>query len=156
MRRRRRRNPGGMIADTLKAAVPAVVTGAAIGALEAKVLGDRPPIVGVLAKVGIGIGAAFALKSRPAMARSVADGAFATLGYQAGVKLMGGVVGGSKKQAAKALAEMAAEDEETMGVLTEELSGVGVLQVEGAQEDAAAYFEGTEPLDIEGGEEGWG
>lgn len=153
---RRRRNPG-LIVDTIKSALPAAATGAAIGALDAKVLAGRPAIVGVLAKVGIGIGAALALKKKPALARSVADGAFATLGYQAGIKMLGGVLGGAAKDVTQGVAELVAEDEEAMGVLATELQGMGVLQIGSpAAQEAAALFEGTEPLEFEGGDEGWG
>lgn len=156
-RRRRRRNPGmggGIVKQLIATALPAAGVGAALGFMDTKILKDKKPIFGVLAKVGAGIGASLLLRKRPALALPIAGACFGTLGYQGGVKVAGGVVSSAPTDAAKELAEMAATDEETFGVLTESLEGMGVLSIEGYAEDAEDMFEGTSPLDFEPAFEG--
>jgi hypothetical protein len=143
--RRRRRNPGGNIkaavVQTVKTAVPALATGAALGFLDTKVLGGKKPIIGILAKVGIGAASALLLRNRPGLACSVAGACFGTLGYSTGVKFAGGVAAVAGPVAMKEAAKVAAEDQAALGVLAQELQGLGVLQIEG--------MGGTEPLDVE-------
>lgn len=151
MKRRRRRNPGlgGVAMQVMNAAVPALATAAALGALDVKVLSDKPKIFGVLAKVGVGVGALIGLKGNmQKYALPIACAAFASIGTDLGTKLMGGVVGGSKEATAKEMATMAGEDEETFGVLLSELQGMGILAVEGVAAPDGVDFAGTEPLDV--------
>jgi hypothetical protein len=153
MRRRRRRNPafGGVVKDMVKTAVPALATGALLGFLDAKPLDGKPAIVRVLAKVGVGVAGGIGLSKigKAQMGAAVAAAAFGTIGYDGGVKLGGGVQGGGKMSAMGDVAALAAEDEQAMGVLTESLSGFGVLQGADDVEAAAAEFGGTDPLEVE-------
>ncbi len=160
MRKRRRRNPGlgGVVQQVAKTAVPALAVGAALGALDVKMSKqfDKPAtfrLVSTLAKLGVGVGALIGLKNKPQYAIPIACAAFAGIGNDLGVKMVGGIVGGSKEATAKELAGIAAEDEETFGLLLTEMQGMGILSVSGmgnATNDAAAAFEGTEPIDVDG------
>jgi len=124
-----RRNPGIMSAakETLTAAVPAVIAGVGIGFLDTKVLAGRSIIIRVGAKVGAAAIAAMALRSRPKIALATMGAILGTLGYEGGVRLGGGVIATSRPQGIKELAAMAAEDEESLGLLTEQLQGMGIL-----------------------------
>lgn len=155
-RRHRRRNPGmggGTFGLLVKTSLPALATGAGLGLIDAKILANKPAIVGVLTKVGVGALSAVLLRRRaPAVGAAIASAAFGSVGHALGVKFGGGVIAGSKQQTIQELAAMAATDDETFGVLTSELEGMGVLSIEGMGSDvvdeAAAAFAGTEPLDL--------
>jgi hypothetical protein len=151
--KRRRRNPGlgGVAMQVMKTGGPALATAAALGALDVKFFSDKPKIVGVLAKLGVGVGALIGLRGKPQYAVPIACAAFASIGNDLGVKLAGGMVGGSRAATTKEMGQIAAEDEERFGLLLNEMQGLGILSVEGIGnpvDDAAAAFEGTEALDV--------
>jgi len=124
-----RRNPGIMAAakETLTAAVPAVIAGAGIGFLDTKILAGRSILIRVGAKVGAAALAAVLLRSKPKMALATMGAVLGTLGYEGGVRVGGGVIATSRPQGIKELAAMAAEDEESLGLLQEEMQGMGLL-----------------------------
>lgn len=122
-RRRTTRNPGRMggIVSTFKRQVPTMVggfTGGAVaGIVDAKLLAGRSTIVSMLGRVGLAVGGALALRKRPALASGFVGGVIGSLGYSAGVKLLGGLVATSKGKALQGLADMADEDPELAAVL---------------------------------------
>jgi len=124
-----RRNPGivASVKETLFTAVPAVIAGAGVGFLDTKILAGRSMVIRVGAKVGLAAVAGMLLRSRPKMAMATMGAVLGTLGYEGGVRIGGGVIATSRPQGIKELAAMAGEDEESLGLLTEELQGMGVL-----------------------------
>lgn len=124
-----RRNPGfvGAAKETLFAALPAVAAGAGIGFVDTKILAGRSIIIRVGAKLGAAAVAAMALRSRPKMAFATMGAILGTVGYEGGVRVGGGVIAASKTQGMKELAAMAAEDEQSLGLLQEEMKGMGLL-----------------------------
>ncbi len=120
---RRAHNPGmvGGLMSTAKAAVPPMLAGGAAGALagyvDTKFLANRPT-VSVLAKVGLGIIGAMALrKKHAAAAMGFAGGMIGATGYPLGVKFAGGHVALNGMQGLRGLADMAANDPETANLI---------------------------------------
>jgi hypothetical protein len=122
-RARRTRNPGmmGGLMSTAKAAVPPMLAGGAAGAIagyvDTKFLANRPT-VSVLAKVGLGIVGAMALRRKHAAAAlGFAGGMLGATGYSYGVKFAGGHVALTGMQGLRGLADMAASDPETANLI---------------------------------------
>lgn len=162
MKRRRRRNPGlgGVAMEIAMVAGPAVGAGAALGMLDAAIGSSKAPeilqkhakLASILARVGVGVGALVLLKNKPKYAIPIACAAFAGIGQDLGRKVAGGVAGGSMGMVAKEMSQLAAEDEEAFGLVLNEMSGMGLLAIQGfagPNEDAAAVFDGVEPLETE-------
>lgn len=136
-RHHRRRNPGlgGGVRSIVKTAIPAAIGGLGAGFLDAKVTGDLPLPLRLGAKLlAAGVGGAF-MRGNPVRAAAFMGSMIGSAGYEAGVRLGGGVVATSKGQGMKELAAMAAEDEESLGLLTEELHGMGLLTEMGDGDD---------------------
>jgi hypothetical protein len=160
----RRRNPGGIVGMAMRmveTALPALSMGAALGALDVK-LGEAAAkggwqharAISVAAKVGAGIAALVGGTFKPSLSKYLvpaACAAFACVGQDLGAKLAGGVIGGSKQMAAKEIAVMAGEDEETFGLVLNEMQGMGIIALNGMgdpSDEAAAAFSGTDPLEV--------
>lgn len=134
-RHRRRINPArgaiGAVKHVLAVGIPATLAGGLVGVADSKLIGGLNPYANVGIKVGAGLLSAVALRRWPTVSAAVAGAIFGGIGYQQGVKLGGGVVVSNAATGMKALAAMAAEDEELMGVLDTELNGMG-LTIEAA------------------------
>lgn len=131
-----RTNPGIMATakETLWSAIPAGVAGVGMGFLDTKILAGRSAIIRVGAKIGASVVAGLLLRKRPKMAFAAMGACLGTLGYEGGVRLGGGVIATSRVQGIKELAAMAGEDEEALGLLQEEMKGMGLLTETGADE----------------------
>lgn len=134
-RRARRRNPGmggggvkSALKSSVKALIPAALGGAAIGFIDAKLLSTKPMLVRVAAKIGGAALASMLLRRNPAAAHATMGAMLGTLGYEGGVRAGGGVIATSKPAGMRELAALAAEDEEALGILEEEMAGMGLLE----------------------------
>jgi hypothetical protein len=137
-RARRASNPGSALMSTAKAAVIPMAAGTAAGALagyvDAKFLSAKPTL-SVLAKVGLGILGALALRRKHASAAmGFAGGMLGATGYTYGVKFGGGHVALNGMQGLKGLADMAAEDPEVANLI----AGLGDVVPDGGQMGDAA------------------
>jgi len=130
-RRHRRSNPGGMggaVKMLTATALPAAAGGLGAGLLDATVLGGRSMIVRVGGKLlAAGLGGAL-LRKRPIAAASFMASMIGTAAYEGGVRIAGGLVAHNKPAGMKELAGMAAEDEASLGLLQQELQGLGLLE----------------------------
>lgn len=131
-RRRRssfRRNPGigGTIRNVISAAIPAAIGGTITGFVDAKFLGGMPAVARVGSKLVLAAIGGALLRQRPAMASALMGSMIGTAGYEVGVRAGGGAIAVSRVQGIRELAAMAAEDEESLGLLSEELQGMGLL-----------------------------
>ncbi len=147
---RRARNPMSSMISTAKAIVLPMGAGAAAGAaagfLDAKYLSARPT-VGILAKLALAFGGAFALrKKHPAIAMGWAGGMVGATGYQFGVKFGGGHVALNGLQGLKGLADMAAEDPEVADLI----AGLGDVVPDNMGDAAGDYNNALAGDDAEG------
>lgn len=129
-RRRYRHNPGvgGAVRMLTSAALPAVAGGVGAGLLDSLVLGGRSVLVRVGGKLlAAGLGGAL-LRRNPTRATAFVASMVGTAAYEAGIRIAGGMVAHNKPAGMKELAGMAAEDEASLGLLQEELRGVGLLE----------------------------
>lgn len=140
---RRRRNPGlgGPIKSVVRALIPSAAGGLGAGLLDAKIAGNWPMPLRIGAKlVAAALGGAV-LRRNPISAAAFMGSMIGSAGYEGGVRLGGGVIATSKGQGMKELAAMAAEDEESLGLLTEELHGMGLLTEMGDDDDGMSEIE---------------
>jgi hypothetical protein len=131
-RHHRRHNPGGF-GGALKslgaAALPAGVGGAMAGAIDSlwshgsmiKSIGTKVVLAGIGGVV---------LRKNPVRAAAFIGSMIGTAAYEGGLRLGGGLVAHSKPAGIKELAAMAAEDEQNLGLLAQELNGFGLLEHE--------------------------
>jgi len=148
--RRRRHNPGlnasAAIKSVGKALIPAVAGGLGAGLLDAKVTGGMSAIVRVGAKLGVAALGGALLRKNPMRAAAFMGAMVGTAAYEAGVRIGGGVIAVSKAQGMHELAALAAEDDENLGLLHEELAGMGLLtDMSGDDDDGTAGFGDVEP-----------
>ena len=108
--------------------------------MDSKFLGDKSPVVRLLAKVAEFVGFSMLSRKFPRWAAPAAmAGVVATIGAEWGTRLGGGVAGGPKEVATKGIAEMLREDESMGVLLTNELRGMGiVIQGSGSRHPATA------------------
>lgn len=135
--RRRRRNPGlgGPVKSVVRALIPSAAGGFGAGLLDAKIAGNWPMPLRIFTKLlAAGLGGAV-LRRNPISAAAFMGSMIGSAGYEGGVRLGGGVIATSKGQGMRELAAMAAEDEESLGLLTEELHGMGLLTEMGDDDD---------------------
>lgn len=146
-RRRYRRNPGvgGAVRMLTTAALPAVAGGLGAGLLDATLLGGRSVLVRVGGKLlAAGLGGAL-LRKNPMRAASFVASMIGTAAYEGGIRIAGGMVAHNKPAGMKELAGMAAEDEASLGLLQEELRGVGLLEEDRGMGDLEPNLGDEEP-----------
>ena len=95
--------------------------------VDSKFLGDKSPVVRLLAKVAEFVGFSMLSRKFPRAAPAAMAGVVATIGAEWGTRLGGGVAGGPKEVATKGIAEMLREDESMGVLLTNELRGMGIV-----------------------------
>ena len=111
----------------MSAALPAAAGGALAAIADAK-LSSMSTIVRIGGKlVAAGIGGAL-LRRNPVRAAAFIGAMVGTAAHEGTIRAMGGVLAPSKPAGIKELAAMAAEDEQSMALLQEELHGMGLLE----------------------------
>jgi hypothetical protein len=144
-RRRRtthRRNPGMMgtaVKSLVSAGLPGAIAGAVGALVDSTVLSTKPILIRVGSKVLLAAVGGAVMRKNPVRAAGLVGGFMGTAAYTGVLKLTGGVVSGNRVSGMQELAAMAAEDEASLGLLQQELSGMGLLE-----EDHAAGM-GEEP-----------
>lgn len=159
-RRHRRHNPGfsagGAIKSVTKALIPAAAGGLAAGLLDARVTGAMSAPLRVGAKLAVAALGGALLRKNPLRAAAFVGAMVGTAAYEAGVRVGGGVIAVSKAQGMHELAALAAEDDENLGLLHEELAGMGLLTDMSGDDDEMGDIEpdlGDVTPDLGDGEE---
>lgn len=130
-RRRRRHNPGfagGAVATMINGGLPGAVAGAASAFIDSTVLTKQSLLVRVGSKVVLGALGGALLRRNPVRAAGLVGGFMGTAAYTGVLKMTGGVVSGNRVSGMQELAAMAAEDEASLGLLQQELQGMGLLE----------------------------
>lgn len=160
-RRRRRRNPGRMAGDLLSVAAPALIGGGVMGFVDSKFLGTSGTLIRTVVKGGVALGlGTVGRRFFGDVGAKVAMGSvISSIGYEAGVRLGGGMVAMTKQEGVKALIEAAAEDDEIAALIEQAAEGqeeeVGDEgdDIEGATEDAIIKMESQAARQDEIGDE---
>lgn len=128
--RRRRRNPG--MGDTVKSfakvAVPAVLSGASFGLLDAKVLSanNLSQPVRYAAKAAYALALGFLFRKNPVLSASAMGGVLGGLGSDVAAQLGGGTPAAPSTTAAvKGIGALLREDPQAMGLLVQQMQGMG-------------------------------
>jgi hypothetical protein len=152
--RHRRHNPGavmGTVGLLFKAGIPAALGGGLFGLVDAKMLADSSPIVRVGAKVGVAALAGLLLRKHPIAAASAIGGIVGAASYSGALTLAGGVSAPSPAAAVKGMGVMLRTDKRAMGVLIEQMRGMG-LQVLNASPKLGAAGQGPRLAPAPGGQ----
>lgn len=129
-RRHHRRNPsvGGALKGILAALIPAAAGGFGAGLIDTKVTANMPTVARVGAKLAVAALGGALLRKNPVRAAAFMGAMVGTAAYEPGIRMGGGVVAVGRPQGMKELAAMAAEDEQSLGLLQTELQGMGLLE----------------------------
>jgi hypothetical protein len=134
---RRRRNPGGVVGGAIKTLIagglPGAVGGAAAALIDSTVLTKQSILIRCGSKIVLAAVGGALLHKNPVRAAGLVGGLVGTAAYTGILKLTGGVVSGNRVSGMQELAQMAAEDEASLGLLQEELSGMGLLEEDHTQ-----------------------
>jgi hypothetical protein len=129
----RRRNPGGfvgaLISQTVRVGIPALVAGAGLGVVDAKLLPKLNPLARTGIKVGIAAVGGAVLRKKPEIAKPLIAAVLGTIGYEQGVRFAGGVIAPTAAEGAKQLSALVREDPLAMGYLVQSMRGMG-LQID--------------------------
>lgn len=152
---RRRRNPGGALMESIgllfKAGIPGVIGGGLFGVVDAKLLSDTSPIVRVGSKVGVAFLAGLLLRRHPIAAASAIGGIIGSASYSGAMSLAGGVSAPSPVAAVKGMGVLLRTDKRAMGILIEQMKGMG-LQVLQSTPKLGAAGQGPRLQPLPGGQ----
>lgn len=130
-RRRRRRNPGGgvmmAVKGLVKVGLPAVLAGGSFGLLDARLLADKSTAVRYAGKAAYALALGVLFRRNPILAASTMAGVLGSLGSDLAAKLGGGTVAAPTPLAAvKGISALLREDRGAMGLLIQEMNGMGL------------------------------
>lgn len=123
---RRRRNPGGFITQVLSAAVPAAVTGLALGFIDAKLLSKFSAVVRIGAKLAVLVAGGYVFRKQPEIRGPLMGSIVGSITYEQGMTFGGGTVGAGVPAAQQAISALIREDPRAMGILVREMRGMGL------------------------------
>lgn len=134
-----------------RAAIPGAIGGAVAGIVDSKL----PAHWGTLPRISVKLAAAaaggMALRNKPMAAASFIGAMVGTSAYEAAIRVVGGgTVAATRPAGMKELASMAAEDEQSLGLLQSELSGLGLLEGAGDLEPNLGDVEPSLGDEVEG------
>jgi len=131
-RRRRRRNPmgGGVmmaVKNVVKVGLPAILAGGSFGLLDARLLADKSAPIRYGGKVAYALALGLLFRKNPLLAASTMGGVLGSFGSDLAAKLGGGTPAAPTTTAAvKGIGALLREDRQAMGVLIQELNGMGL------------------------------
>lgn len=128
----------GTVGLLFKSGIPAAAVGGAFGFLDAKVLSDWSPIARVGTKIGVAAVAGLALRKHPIAAASTIGAIIGSASYSGALTLAGGVSAPSTTAAVKGIGLMLRSDRRAMGVLLEQMKGMGLQVINSSPKLGAA------------------
>lgn len=118
----------GTMGLLFKAGIPAALGGGAFGFIDAKLLGDSSPIVRVGVKIAAAGVAGLVLRKHPIAAAATIGSIVGAASYSGALTLAGGMTAPTPTAAVKGMGLLLRSDRRAMGVLIEQMRGMG-LQV---------------------------
>lgn len=109
-----------------KAGIPGVIGGGVFGVVDAKLLADSSPIVRVGSKVATAWLAGLLLRRHPIAAASAIGGIIGSASYSGAMSMAGGVSQPSAVAAVKGMGVLLRTDKRAMGILIEQMKGMGL------------------------------
>jgi hypothetical protein len=103
-----------------------VIVGGVAGAAEAGFMSGVSEPIRIGGKLALAIGGALLLRKHPMAATMFVASVLSSLGYEAGVRISGGVVAPGPAQATTQLKALVREDPRAMGALVREMRGLGL------------------------------
>lgn len=128
----------GTVGLLFKSSVPAALVGGAFGLVDAKLLDDASPIVRVGTKIGAAAVAGLVLRRHPIAAASTIGAIIGSASYGGALNLAGGVSAPNPSAAVKGLGLMLRTDKRAMGLLVQQMSGMGMQIINAAPKLGAA------------------
>lgn len=140
----------GTVGLIFKSGIPAALAGGAFGFVDAKLMADSSPIVRVGTKIGAAALAGLALRKHPIAAASMIGAIIGSASYSGAISLAGGVSAPSPSAAVKGLGVILRSDRRALGVLIQEMKGMG-LQVLNSTPKLGAAGQGPRMTPAPGG-----
>jgi hypothetical protein len=130
-RRRRRRNPAGgvmmAVKSVVKVGLPAILAGGSFGLLDSRLLADKSTPIRYAGKVGYALALGLLFRRNPLLAASAMGGVLGSFGSDLAAKLGGGTPAAPTTTAAvKGIGALLREDRQAMGLLIQEMNGMGL------------------------------
>jgi hypothetical protein len=130
-RRHRRRNPAGgvimAVKNVVKVGLPAILAGGSFGLLDSRLLADKSTPIRYAGKVGYALALGLLFRKNPLLAASAMGGVLGSFGSDLAAKLGGGTAAAPTTTAAvKGIGALLREDRAAMGLLIQEMNGMGL------------------------------